>query len=258
MGPHVLAAVERESDLKLVGALEAPGHPRLGQEVALGVRLMSDAADALAGADVAIDFSLPGGSMLLLDAAAERGVAGVVGTTGFSPEQRRRIDEITRLVPVVLAPNFSLGVNLLLEIAANVAERLHDYHAEIVELHHAAKADAPSGTALRLAEAVADARGLQLTKHGVLHREGHTGPRPPDAIGVQTLRAGDAVGEHTLLFAGPGERLELTHRALSRDNFAAGSVRAARWVIGREPRLYSMRDVLSSAPPPSPASTGAA
>jgi 4-hydroxy-tetrahydrodipicolinate reductase len=255
MGPHVLGAVERDPELQLVAALEAAGHPQLGQEVAPGVRLTVDAMDALAGADVAIDFSLPEGSMPLLEAAAERGVAGVVGTTGFSDDQRRRIEEIARKVPVVLAPNFSLGVTLLLELVASVAERLEDYHAEIVELHHAAKADAPSGTALRLAEAVAEARRLDLAKHGVLHREGHTGARPPDAIGVQTLRAGDAVGEHTVLFAGPGERIELTHRALSRDNFAAGSVRAARWVMGRAPGLYSMRDVLSTT---SPVTTGAA
>jgi 4-hydroxy-tetrahydrodipicolinate reductase len=196
--------------------------------------------------------------MRLIEAAAERGIPAVVGTTGFSAEQRTRIDKIVRKVPLVLAPNFSLGINVLLEVVAGVASRLREYHVEVLGLHHAAKADAPSGTALRLAEAVAEARGLALADHKVLHREGHTGARPPDAIGLQTLRAGDAVGEHTVLFAGSGERLELTHRALSRGNFAAGSVRAARWVVGRPPGLYSMSDVLSSSSSTFPSTTGAA
>ncbi len=258
MGDHVLRAVESAPDMRVVGALECLGHPRLGEEVAPGIRLGSDPLEALAKADVVIDFSLPEGSMRLLEAAAERGVPAVVGTTGFSAEQRTHIDGIGRKVPLVLAPNFSLGINVLLEVVAGVARGLRDYHVEVLELHHAAKADAPSGTALRLAEAVAEARGLDLAEHRVLHREGQTGPRPPDAIGLQTLRAGDAVGEHMVLFAGPGERLELTHRALSRDNFAAGSVRAARWVVGRTPGLYSMRDVLSSPSSTLPSTTGAA
>jgi 4-hydroxy-tetrahydrodipicolinate reductase len=222
------------------------------------VRLASEPAEALERAEVAIDFSLPQGTMRLLEAASGRGIAAVVGTTGFTAEQRKRIDEVGRKVAIVLAPNFSLGVNVLLEVTAEVARRLRDYDAEVLEIHHSAKADAPSGTALRLAEAVAEARGLRLTDHEILHRGGTTGPRPPDAIGVQSLRAGDAVGDHTVFFAGPGERLELTHRALSRDNFASGAVRAARWVVGRGPGLYSMRDVLSiSSRSRSPASTGA-
>jgi 4-hydroxy-tetrahydrodipicolinate reductase len=258
MGDHVLRAVESASDMRVVGALECAGHARLGEEIAPGVTLGSDPVEALAKADVAIDFSLPEGSIRLLEAAADRGIPAVSGTTGFSAEQRARIDDLARKVPLVLAPNFSLGINVLLEVVAGVARRLHDYHVEVLELHHALKADAPSGTALRLAEAIAEARELELSDHKVLHREGHTGPRPANAIGLQTLRAGDAVGEHTVLFAGPGERLELTHRALSRGNFAEGSVRAARWVVGRSPGLYSMGDVLSSSSSNLPRTTGAA
>jgi 4-hydroxy-tetrahydrodipicolinate reductase len=258
MGAHLLQALDQDSGTQLVGALDAPGHPRLGEEVAPGVRLVSDPSEALDRAQVVIDFSVPEMTMRLLDLAPGGGIAGVIGTTGFSPDQRNRIDEQARKMPIVLAANFSIGITLLLEVAAELARRLRTYQVEILELHHAAKADAPSGTALRLAESVAEARGLELPDQQVLHREGKTGPRPPDAIGIQSLRAGDAVGDHTVFFAGPGERLELTHRALSRENFASGAVRAALWVSGRSAGLYSMREVLSGIPPSSPARTGAA
>jgi 4-hydroxy-tetrahydrodipicolinate reductase len=244
MGAEVIRVVEREPGMSIVAALERPDHPRLGEEIRAAVRLASDPRPALAGADVVIDFSRPEATLRILPVACERGVPAVVGTTGFSGEERARLEEWAKRLPVVAAPNFSMGANLLTELAAEVARRLRGYDAEILELHHAGKADAPSGTALRIAEAIAEARRIDLAEHGVLHREGRTGPRPPEAIGIQSLRAGDAVGEHTVYFAGPGERLELTHRVLSRENFAAGAVRAARWVIGRPPGLYSMRDVL--------------
>jgi 4-hydroxy-tetrahydrodipicolinate reductase len=258
MGTHVLRAVERDSDTAIVSALEVPGHPRLGEEVAPDVRIGPDASAALSNADVAIDFSIPAGSMPLVAAAVERKVALVIGTTGFSPEQQGRLEEAARTVPIVMAANFSLGVNVMLEVVAELASRLRDYDAEIVELHHAAKVDAPSGTAIRLSDAIAEARGLDPTSARVTAREGHTGARPAESIGVQSLRAGDSVGEHTVLFAGPGERVEVSHRALSRDNFAAGAVRAARWIVGQPPGLYSMRNVLSTSRAPAPDSTGAA
>ena len=258
MGGHVLRAVEADPETTVVSALEARGHPRLGEAVTPDVRIGADAFAALANADVAIDFTLPEGTLRLLAAAVERKVPLVIGTTGFSPEERARLEDAARTIPIVWAANFSLGINVMLDLVAELAARLREYHAEIVELHHAAKVDAPSGTALRLAERIAEARGLDPRSALVTAREGTTGPRPPDAIGVQSLRAGDAVGEHTVLFAGPGERLEVTHRALSRDNFAAGAVRAARWIVGRPPGLYSMRNVLSTSRAPAPESTGAA
>ncbi len=258
MGGHVLRAVEQEPETEVVSALEAPGHPRLGETAAIGVQIGADLGAALANADVAIDFTLPAGSMPLVAAAAEQKVALVIGTTGFTPEEESRIEAAARAVPIVRAANFSLGVNVMLEVVAELASRLPDYHTEIVELHHAAKVDAPSGTALRLSDAIAASRGLDPKRSRVTAREGQTGARPRDVIGIQSLRAGDSAGEHTVLFAGPGERLEITHRALSRDNFAAGAVRAARWVVGRPPGLYSMRNVLSTSSAPAPDRTGAA
>jgi 4-hydroxy-tetrahydrodipicolinate reductase len=169
----------------------------------------------------------------------------VIGTTGFSEAERERLARAARSAPLVMAPNFSLGVHVLLELVSEAARRLPDYEIEVLELHDSRKIDAPSGTALRLGEAAAAARGRRLPDLAVYHREGETGARDPAAIGMQALRAGDSVGEHTVFLAGPGERLELTHRALSRNNFAAGAVRAAAWVHGRPPGLYTMREVLA-------------
>jgi 4-hydroxy-tetrahydrodipicolinate reductase len=244
MGGHVLRALEAADDLTLAGALEAPGHASLGSEAAPGVRIVADARAALDAADVAIDFSLPQATLALLDAAEAHGTPVVTGTTGFDTDGEARLEAAARRIAIVRAPNFSLGIHVMLELVAEAARRLPDYHLEVLEMHHARKVDAPSGTALRLGQVLAEARGLDLAKQAVYHREGHTGPRPPDTIGMQTLRAGDAVGEHTVYLAGPGERLEIAHRALSRDNFAAGAVRAARWAVTRPPGLYAMRDVM--------------
>jgi 4-hydroxy-tetrahydrodipicolinate reductase len=244
MGQFVLREVRQLPELELVAALERPDHPDLGKPVAPGVTLLSDLAGALANADVAIDFSTPSTSRKLVAEAATRGVALVVATTGFSPEVRREIEGWSTKLALLLAPNFSLGVNLLFELVAEAARRLPDYDLEVLELHHSAKVDAPSGTALQLGEIAAHARGTTLDQSGVYHREGQTGPRQKGTIGMQTLRAGTSAGEHTVFLAGPGERIELTHRALSRETFASGAVRAARWIAGRAPGLYSMTDVL--------------
>ncbi|MFQ5697525.1 MAG: 4-hydroxy-tetrahydrodipicolinate reductase [Myxococcota bacterium] len=248
MGRHVLEALAAADDMTLAAALEMPGHPRLGDEVAPGVRLGDDPAKACSQADVAIDFSLPAGTLALLDAAQGAGLPVVIATTGFDAAGLARIESATRAIAIARAPNFSLGVNVLLELVAEAARRLPDYEIEILELHHSGKRDAPSGTALRLAERAAQARDQKLGDLAMTRREGETGPRPHGAIGLQSLRAGDSVGEHTVFLAGPGERLELAHRALSRDNFASGALRAARWLVGRQPGLYSMRDVLSGSP----------
>jgi 4-hydroxy-tetrahydrodipicolinate reductase len=170
----------------------------------------------------------------------------VVATTGLDASQQARVRAAAERIPVVMAPNFSVGVNVLLALVAEAARLLPDYDVDILECHHVTKVDAPSGTALALGRAVAAARGQDFDAVAVYHREGHTGVRKPGTIGLQTLRLGDSPGEHTVYFAGPGERIELGSRALSRANFAGGACRAARWVVGKPPGLYSMRDVLGA------------
>jgi 4-hydroxy-tetrahydrodipicolinate reductase len=244
MGERLRALLEGDADLVLAAALERPGHAALGRELAPGVRLTDDTAAALAAAEIAIVFANPAGSLALVRSAAERRIPCVVGTTGFSPAERKELEALAQRVPVVLTANFSVAVNVLFHLAREAARLLGDgFDAEIVELHHAAKVDAPSGTALRLAEAIAEARGLPR-EHFVLAREGETGPRLPGGIGVLALRGGDNPGEHTVLFVGRGERLELIHRSATRDHFARGALTAARWLLGRPPGLYDMEQVL--------------
>jgi len=249
MGEHVRAAVADAPDAELVGALEGAGHPALGRELAPGVALAGDPRAAFARADVVIDFSVPAASLAALRAAAERGVAYVCGTTGFSLEERAELGTLARRLPLVLAANFSVAVSVLVHLVGEAVRLLGPgFDAEIVELHHAAKRDAPSGTALRLAATVASARGQDLADVLVLAREGETGARRPGAIGVQSLRGGDSPGEHTVLLVGRGERLELVHRSATREHFAAGALQAARWVRQRPPGLYGMEDVLALPP----------
>ncbi len=245
MGERVRAALEGHPALSLRAALEAPGHPRLGQEIAPGVCIEDDAGAALERCDVAIVFANPAGSLDVVRAASDRGVACVVGTTGFDAKQRAELEALAEKVPMVVAANFSVAVNVLFHLAREAARLLGDgFDAEIVELHHSAKVDAPSGTALRLGAAVAEGRAERLADHQVLSREGLTGARPTGAIGIQTLRGGDNPGEHTLHLVGQGERLELAHRSMTRDHFARGAVRAAAWVSERGPGLYDMERVL--------------
>ena len=246
MGGHVLRALEESGDLTIGAALEHAGHPDLGKEVAAGVALSADVDAALDHCEVAIDFSMPEATLAVARAAAPRETALVIGTTGLDEAQLDSLRQSALRVPIVRAANFSLGIAVLLGLVEAAVRRLPEYEIEVLEMHHSQKVDAPSGTALRLGEAAAAARGRELAEVAVYHREGHTGPRAPDRIGMQTLRGGDIVGEHTVFVVGPGERLELTHRALSRDNFAAGAVRAARWVRGRAPGLYGIADVLGS------------
>jgi 4-hydroxy-tetrahydrodipicolinate reductase len=245
MGERVRAALSDEPALALAAAVEAPEHPGLGDEVAPGVRVSADLGAGLAGCAVAIGFATPGPSLALLRACAEAKVPCVLGTTGFDAAQRAEIEALARRVPTVQAANFSVAVNVLFHLVRETARLLGPgFDAEIVELHHAAKVDAPSGTALRLGAAVAEGRGQTLEAHQVLAREGQTGPRPEGAIGIQALRGGDNPGEHTVMFVGRGERLELAHRSATRDHFARGAVRAAAWVIEQPPGLYDMERVL--------------
>ncbi len=244
MGEQVRHQVRRHARLTLTAALEAPGHPRIGEEIEPGILLGSDAKAAFAGVDVAIDFSLPAVTLRTMRAAAEAGVAYVAGTTGCSPDEKAEIAEIARQIPVIHAPNFSVSVNVLAYLAREAARLLGEgFDAELFEIHHAAKRDAPSGTALFLAEAIERARDRKLADDLVLERAGDTGARPRNAIGIQTLRGGDNPGEHTIYFVGEGERLELTHRSATRDHFALGAVRAAAWLIGKPPGLYPIESV---------------
>lgn len=243
MGEMVRRAVERDPELVLGGALERPGHPDVGHDCD-GVPLRDDPKDAFAQADVVIDFSLPEATLRNLAVAAGAGVAYVTGTTGFDDEGLKRVAELARRVPVCHAPNFSLAVNVLAWLVREAAAKLGpDFDAELFELHHAAKRDAPSGTALRLAEAVAEARHQSLAEHLLLQRAGDVGAREPGVIAVQALRGGDSPGEHTVMFVGRGERIELVHRSATREHFAQGAVRAARWLVGREPGLYRVEEI---------------
>ena len=200
------------------------------------------------GIDAAIEFTVPEAAVGNLEKLLALGVRTVCGTTGWYDELKR-IEALAAAhgTGLVYSPNFSIGVTLLLELVAEAAKKLEGYEIDLLEVHHDRKVDAPSGTALALARAAAAARGQDLQHAAVYARHGITGKRDPDAIGIQALRLGDCIGEHTVYFAGPGERIELAHRALSRDNFASGALRAARWVVGRAPGLYGMRDVLQSA-----------
>jgi 4-hydroxy-tetrahydrodipicolinate reductase len=245
MGERVRAAVAAEPSLRLVAALESPGHPRLGATVEDGVRVDDDAKAALAHSDVAIDFTVPAATLANLRLAADAGVAYVTGTTGFSEDERSEITRHASRIPVLWAPNFSVAVNVLAWLTREAARKLGpDFDAEIVELHHGAKRDAPSGTALRLGEAVAEGRGQELSDHLVLERAGDIGARPEGAIGIQTLRGGDNAGEHTVMYIGRGERLELIHRSHTRDHFARGAVRGTLWLLGRPAGLYRIEETL--------------
>ena len=248
MGERIRALLAEDAELALAAAVERPGHEALGRELAPGVRLTENAADALASVDIAIVFANPAGSLALVRLAAARGVPCVVGTTGFQPAERKELEALARRIPVVLAANFSVAVNVLFHLAREAGRLLGEgFDAEIVELHHAAKIDAPSGTALRLAEAIAERLGPERERRFVLSREGEVGARPPGTIGVVALRGGDNPGEHTVLFVGRGERLELTHRSATREHFARGALRAARWLLDRPPGLYDMEQVLGLA-----------
>jgi 4-hydroxy-tetrahydrodipicolinate reductase len=244
MGERVRAALGEDAQLMLGAAIEAPAHPALGSELAPGVKLSADATAALAGTQVAIAFATPSATLSLLRAAAERALPCVIGTTGFSAEERREIEALAKRTALLVAANFSVAVNVLQHLTREAARLLgpNEYDAEILELHHTAKVDAPSGTALELARAIEQGRAAEQGR--VLAREGHTGARPRGAIGIQTLRGGDNPGEHTVLFVGRGERLELVHRAATRDHFARGAVRAAAWLRTQPPGLYEMRQVL--------------
>ncbi len=251
MGRALIEAVMQQPDLELFAALEMLGSQHLGKDAAefaglnSGVLIRSDYAQALRGADVLIDFTRPEGTLLHLEACVAHGVRAVIGTTGFSESQKQTIAALSKQVAVVLAPNMAVGVNVTLKLAEVAAGILgQDYDVEILEAHHRHKVDAPSGTALKFGEVVAKALGRDLAKVAVHGREGVTGERPAQSIGFHAIRGGDIVGEHTVLFAGEGERIELTVRSSHRGTYAHGALRAARFLALQPSGLFDMFDVL--------------
>ena len=254
MGHMLIEAVLASGDTRLSGALDVAGSPALGTDAgaflgrSTGVTVTADLRQGLEGADVLIDFTRPEGTLAHLAVCRELGVRMVIGTTGLDAAAKAAIGATATALPIVLAPNMSVGVNVMLRLLDLAARSLaQGYDIEVIESHHRHKVDAPSGTALAMGETVARALGRELKDCAVYAREGVTGERDPSSIGFATVRGGDIVGEHTVMFAGTGERIEITHRSSSRANYAAGSLRAARFLMGRAPGLYGMDDVLGLA-----------
>lgn len=251
MGRALIEAITQTPDFRLGAALEREDSPLIGRDAGeaigapVGVAIASSLEAALPGCDVLIDFTRPEATIRHLEYCGKSGIRMVIGTTGFSAGQKNVIVEASRSIPVVMAPNMSVGVNLtfkLMELAARVLAE--GYDIEIIEAHHRHKVDAPSGTALRMGEVIAGALGRDLGECAVYGREGVTGERKPSTIGFATVRGGDIVGDHTALFAGIGERVEITHKASSRATFALGALRAARFLAGKNSGLFDMQDVL--------------
>jgi 4-hydroxy-tetrahydrodipicolinate reductase len=243
MGQALVEAVMADRELQLAAALDAAGSPALGRSAG-PVKVGADLA-VLAAVDTLVDFTRPEGTLAHLEACLKHGKSMVIGTTGFSEAQKARLAEGGKRIAIVLSPNFAIGVNVVFRLAQTAARALGDaYDVEIVEAHHRHKVDAPSGTALMLGELVAKALGRDLGQVATHGREGDTGERPAKAIGFHAIRGGDIVGEHTVIFAGAGERVEVAVRSQSRMTYAAGALRAAKWLQGRAPGLYDMFDVL--------------
>ena len=252
MGKNLIEAVQQAADAQLTAAVDRPDSSLIGADAGelagvgrLGVTLVGDLAAVVDAFDVLIDFTHPSVTLKNLQICRSAGKAMVIGTTGFSVEEKQQLAAAAKEIPIVFAANFSVGVNLCLKLLDTAARVLGDeVDIEIIEAHHRHKVDAPSGTALRMGEVVAEALGRDLHKVAVYGREGQTGARARETIGFATVRAGDVVGDHTVLFAADGERVEITHKASSRMTFAKGAVRSALWLHKRQPGLYDMQDVL--------------
>jgi len=252
MGRRIVDIVLETNGTDIACATERPGHDIIGMDIGdflglgkKGCAVADDLRHIIDMGDVVIDFTTPETTMQNIRTAAKSGKAMVVGTTGLGKDDLKEIKRLSKKIPLVVAPNMSVGVNLLLKVLAEMASVLdEDYDVDIVETHHRHKKDAPSGTALKMAQVVASARGRSLDKVGAFTRHGIIGERKRGEIGVQTLRIGDVVGDHTVIFGTLGERIEVTHKASSRDVFARGAVRAAQWVVGKPAGIYDMQDVL--------------
>jgi 4-hydroxy-tetrahydrodipicolinate reductase len=251
MGHMLIEAITASSDCVLAGALDMPGSHALGQDAAAflgrtsGVHISADLKSALANAQVLIDFTRPEGTMAHLAVCRELGIKLVVGTTGLSEAQKAEITAQAQHIAIVMSPNMSVGVNVMMRLLDVAARALSQgYDIEVIEAHHRHKVDAPSGTALAMGEVLAHAVGRDLKECAVYARQGVTGERDPSSIGFATIRGGSIIGDHTVLFAGTGERIEITHKSDTRANYAQGSLRAARFLAGRASGLYNMNDVL--------------
>ncbi len=251
MGRMLIEAVTQAQDMVLAGALDIAGSAELGQDAGsflgqkLGVAITADLDTALAGADVLIDFTRPEGTMTHLAACRRHGVKAVIGTTGFSSEQKAEISAHAEHISIMMAPNMSVGINVVLKLLDMAARALNEgYDIEVIEAHHRHKVDAPSGTALQMGEVVASALGRSLDDCAVYGREGVTGERDPSTIGFATIRGGDIVGDHTVLFAGTGERIEISHKSSSRSTYAQGSLRAVRFLADKPNGQFDMNAVL--------------
>jgi 4-hydroxy-tetrahydrodipicolinate reductase len=252
MGSRITALSKEYEGLKLAGAFERKGHKDIGKDIGTvigigdtGVKLVDNAESIINNVDLIISFSTVEASLEHLRLASSKGKAIVIGTTGFTKDALKEVSELTRNIPCVMASNMSMGVNLLLKVLQDIARVLGEgYDIEIIEAHHRMKKDAPSGTALKMAQVIADALRRNLDEVAVYARKGIIGERTAKEIGIQTIRAGDIVGEHTVIFGGLGERIEVTHKASSRDTFARGALRAALWCFGKPAGLYDMQDVL--------------
>lgn len=254
MGRMLIEAVANADDCQLSGALDQPTSAALGLDASgflgrnSGVAITADLRTGLAGAQVLIDFTRPEGTLAHLAVCRELGVAAVIGTTGFTDAQKAEIAEHARHIGIMMAPNMSVGVNVVLKLLDMAARALNQgYDIEVIEAHHRHKVDAPSGTALKMGEVVAEALGRDLKTCAVYGREGVTGERDPSTIGFATVRGGDIIGDHTVLFAGTGERIEITHKSSSRSTYAQGSLRAARFLVSSGPGLFDMNHVLGLA-----------
>ncbi len=251
MGRMLIEAVAADPGCRLSGALDVVGAPGLGQDAGTflgretGVKIVSDLTQGLAGARCLIDFTRPEGTLAHVRLCRAQGVAMVIGTTGFSDAQKNEIARAAQDIAIVMAPNMSVGVNVTLKLLQMAAQALATgYDSEVIEAHHRHKVDAPSGTALKMGEVIAQALGRDLKDCAVYERYGHTGERDPSTIGFSTIRGGDIVGDHTVLFAGTGERIEITHKSSSRATYAQGSLRAAHFLAGQRSGLFDMFDVL--------------
>ena len=252
MGQRIINMTSQNQEVTLAGAFERPDHSSVGDDAGLvagvgelGVPIMGSLEEVIDKGEVLIDFTTPDATLENIRTIAPHGLAMIIGTTGISGDMLHEIEALTKKIRCVLAPNMSVGVNVMFRIAREMAQILGgDYDMEILEVHHRLKKDAPSGTAMRLAQILAETVDRDLEKVGVYERKGMIGQRTDEEIGIQTWRAGDITGEHTVMFGGIGERLELTHRAHNRDNFARGAVRAALWVVKQPEGLYDMQDVL--------------
>ncbi len=252
MGQRIITLVHEAQQLEVSGAVEMPLHKKIGQDAGmvagcgmLDIKITDSLERAMSVSDVLIDFTFPEVTLENVEVCARMGKRMVIGSTGFTPAQRDQLASYAKVIPIVFAPNMSVGVNVCFKVLKEIAQTLGEgFDVEIVELHHNKKKDSPSGTAVHMGEIVAEALGRDYDKVANYHREGICGERSQEEIGMQTVRGGDIVGEHTVYFIGMGERIELTHRAMSRDMFARGAVRAAGWLASMTPGLYDMQDVL--------------